>query len=169
MKYSVLVLILVLAAGSCLTIYPQAQPQKPPSPPVQQEEPPPVFAVPSAYKYDQHGRRDPFVNPVPKPVARGPSVETRPRPPGLKGVLIAEANIVGVVVSKEPSMNVVVITAPGGRTYFGHPGDALFDAIIKDISAVEVTFTVTAPGGGKPETAREPIVRKVRPPPGENK
>lgn len=170
MKYRTLVFSFGLAAGWSLTVYAQAPAQKPPAQPAVQEEPLPPLAVPPGYKYDPHGRRDPFINPVPKPVTPVkrdaiPAI----RPPGLKGVLVAEVNIAGVVTSKEPSMNVVVLTAPGGKTYFAHPGDALFDAIVKEIRQDTVTFTVTALGGGPPETPREPIVRKVRPTPGENK
>lgn len=166
--YRVLILSLMLAASLDLRAFAQAPAQKPPAPPAPQEEPPPPLAVPPTYRYDAHGRRDPFINPVPKPVAPRGVVIPSVRPAGLKGVLVAEINISGVVTSKEPSMNVAILTAPGGKTYFAHPGEALFDAIVKEIRQDAVTFTVTAPGGGPPETPRE-IVRKVRPAPGENK
>src|SRR5712691_3471466 len=98
----------------------QPQPQKPP------EEPPPALTVPKDYRYNARGRRDPFVNPVPKPKVAvvAPPVA---RPPGLKGVLVTEAQIRGVVTSGEPSMNVVIIAAPGAKApYFAREGDALF-------------------------------------------
>ena len=101
--------ILLLISG--LEALPQVQPQKP------QEEPPPVLTVPKEYRYNARGRRDPFVNPVPKP--KTPTQVAPPivkRPDGLKGVLVAEAQVAGVVTSKEPSMNVVIIAAPGAKT-----------------------------------------------------
>jgi hypothetical protein len=123
--------ILVLVSSSVL--FPQAQPQKPPA---VEEEQPPVLTVPKDYRYNARGRRDPFVNPVPKPktvVAAAPPPTVRP--PGLKGVLVAEAQIAGVVTSREPSMNVVVLSAPGARTpYFARVGDQLFDAVVKNIT-----------------------------------
>ena len=153
----------LLVLGGSLAL-PQAQSQKPAAPPQQQDDLPPVLSVPKDYHYTARGRRDPFVNPVPKPV----KTETTPparavRPPGLKGVLVTEAEIIGIVVSREPSMNVVTIAAPGGKRYFARIGDSLFDAVLKGIRADSVTFTVTAPGD--PSAPKE-IVRKMR---GENK
>jgi hypothetical protein len=132
------------------------------------DNPPPVLVVPPGYKYNPRGRRDPFVNPIPKPppgVAEAPVI----RPPGLKGVLVNEALVGGIVTSKEPSMNVALILAPGGKTYFATKNDTLFDAVIKDIKADSVVFTL-APSvrpGSPAATVRE-IVRKVRST-GENK
>jgi hypothetical protein len=154
--------LLILGGGLA---FPQAQPQKPAAPP-QQEDVPPVLSVPKDYHYNARGRRDPFVNPVPKPVQRvtpQPVVQAV-RPPGLKGVLVAEADIIGIVVSREPSMNVVTIAAPGGKRYFARVGDSLFDAVIRGIRADSVMFTVTAPGADP--TAPKEIMRKLR---GENK
>jgi hypothetical protein len=137
-----------------------ANPATPPPPP---DDPPPVLAVPKDYKYDARGRRDPFVNPVPKPVSANPAAPAL-RPPGLKGVLIAEATIAGVVTSREPSMNVVIINAPAGKSYFARVGDELFDASVKEIRLDTVTFALNStPITGGPRD----IVRKVRPAPGE--
>ena len=147
----------------------QATPQKPPEQPPAEEAP--VLTVPKTYRYNARGRRDPFVNPIPPPknppnTAAGPPAP--PRPPGLRGVLVNEAVVAGVVTSKEPSMNVVIIAAPGAKTpYFARVGDQLYDAIVKNISFENVTFTVTSRQADNP-TARE-IVRQVRPNAGEKK
>ena len=133
------------------------------------EEPPPVLSVPAGYKYDSRGRRDPFVNPIPKPPPAEPEVPVI-RPPGLRGVLVNEIQIGGIVTSKEPSMNAAIILAPGGKTYFATQNDPLFDAVIKEIRADSVVFTLTYPGrpGSAAAPARE-VVRKVRSTSGENK
>jgi hypothetical protein len=163
----VLSLIIVFTCGLCLLAFPQAQSNPPANePPAKQE--PPVLSVPPGYTYERSGRRDPFVNPVPKPAAKAPAPPVRPRPPGLKGVMVSEAAIVGVVTSKEPSMNVVVIKAPGNKTYFARVGDALFDGVVKDIRLASITFVVTAAGEGTQQSPRE-VVRQVRPAPGENR
>src|SRR5215467_710663 len=150
----------LLILGGSLA-FPQAQPQKPAAPP-QQEDQPPVLSVPKDYHYNAQGRRDPFVNPVPKPVQRVATSAPAPvvRPPGLKGVLVSEADIIGIVVSREPSMNVITIAAPGNKRYFARVGDSLFDAVIRGIRADSVTFSVTAPG--LDPTAPKEIVRKMR-------
>ena len=161
--------ILVVSFMTMFLAAPPAEaqaPAKPPAPQPQAEEAPPVLAVPPGYKYDPHGRRDPFVNPIPKPKAPEPAIPVV-RPPGLKGLLVAEANLMGVVTSKEPSMNKVVIKAPGNKTYFASVGDSLFDAVIKEIRPDAVVFTMGAPGRGQP--ANREVVRKVNPAPGENK
>lgn len=157
--------------GLSLTAYPQANPRaKAPAKAPAQNEEPPVLSVPQGYKYDGRGRRDPFVNPVPKPIAKAPVAPPPPRqrPPGLKGVFVSEATVAGVVTSREPSMTVVVISAPGGKTYFARVGDALFDGVVKDIRLETVTFVLTAVGDSTQGGPRE-IVRQVRPAPGENR
>jgi hypothetical protein len=144
----------------------QAQAQKPP------EEPPPPLSVPKDYRYNGRGRRDPFVNPVPRRGATAGPANVPPPPacptPGLKGVLVAQATIAGVVTSREPSMNIAVLAAPGAKTYFARVGDALCDAVVTSIKLDTVTFAVTAPTGNDQKAPRE-IVRKVRPTPGDNK
>jgi hypothetical protein len=157
--------ISILVGASSLPLFPQQ-----PTTPVPAEEPPPVLTVPRDYRYNSRGRRDPFVNPVPKPKEAAPPAVVVPavRPPGLRGVLVNDAQVAGVVTSKEPSMNVVIIAAPGARTpYFARVGEQLYDAVVKSITLDTVTFTVTGPGGDS-KTPRD-IVRRVRPNPGEDK
>jgi hypothetical protein len=141
--------------------------QKPP------EEPPPPLSVPKDYRYNGRGRRDPFVNPVPRRAPAEQRAAAPPDcPPGLKGVLVANAAIAGVVTSREPSMNIAVIAAPGGKTYFARVGDALCDAVVTSIKLDTVTFALTVPPGqanDQKAAAPREIVRKVRPATGENK
>lgn len=118
-----------------------------------------MLSVPKDYHYNARGRRDPFVNPVPKPVVTGPPPVTV-RPPGLKGVMVTEADIIGIVVSREPAMNLVTIQAPGGKRYFARIGDALYDGVIKSIKPESVTFALTA-SNADPKSPRE-IERKLR-------
>jgi hypothetical protein len=159
MKYRVLLLSSIAVLGLRLTALPQAQPQ---TAPALQEDPAPVFTVPKDYRYSSKGRRDPFVNPVPKLPTKTEAALAK-RPPGLKGVLLSEAHIAGVVTSAEPTMTVVVITAPGAKAaYFGHVGDHLYNAVVKNIKLDTVTFVQTADSNGDPQAPRE-IVRKVRP------
>jgi hypothetical protein len=159
--------IYFLIAGLSLSIEARAQAQQAP-PPAPEVEPPPLLTVPPGYRYDPRGRRDPFVNPVPKPaVEEQPAPPPVVRPPGLRGVLVNEATIIGVVTSKEPGMNVVVIQAPGARIYFAARGDSLFDGVVKEIKADAVVFEL--PGirrQGEPTPPRE-VVRRVRATPGE--
>jgi len=172
MMYRVLIFFGILSLAASLTAFPQGQPAKPPAPPAvaaPPEEPPPPLSVPKDYRYNSRGRRDPFVNPVPKPVGGTvpPPRPTAPRPDGLKGVLVAEAQIAGIVSSKEPYMNIVTIAAPGGKKYFARVGDALYDAVVKSIKSDSVTFALTAPSVD-PSVPRE-IERKLHTTPGDQK
>ena len=165
-KIFILIALFILPLSSMA--FPQAQPQKPP------EEPLPVLAVPKDYRYASRGRRDPFVNPIPKPVTspagagRPPvAVPTCPQPQGLKGIMLSQAAIAGVVTARDPSMTIVIIGAPGGKTYFARVGDALCDAVVKTIKLDAIRFVLTVPPVD-PSAPRE-IERKVRPTPGEQK
>ena len=148
--------------------FPQAQPPKPAAPEAPpQEEPAPALAVPKDYRYNARGRRDPFVNPVPKPKTATNLAPPVNRPPGLRGVLVSQAQISGVVTSKEPSMNVVIIMAPGAKgAYFARVGDQLYDAVVKRITFESVTFGLASSADAN---SPKEIVRKVRPKPGEDK
>ena len=137
-----------------------AQPKGAP-PPKQEDEPPPAMAVPPAYRFESRGRRDPFVNPVPKPVSAAPLLPIA-RPPGLKGVLLSEATVTAIVVSKEaPELTRAAITTPGNKTYFAHKGDALFDAVVRDIQRDAVVFELASKDKEGKTTTRE-VVRKIR-------
>jgi hypothetical protein len=157
------ILILILAPLGFSQAQPPAQPPKP------AEEPLSPLAVPKDYHYNGRGRRDPFVNPIPKPAPNTAAAAAAARPQcpqsqGLKGVLLGQAAIAGVVTSREPSMNIAIISAPGGKTYFARIGDALCDAVVRTIRLDAVTFMPTMPAGGDLKGVRA-IERKVRPVP----
>jgi hypothetical protein len=165
-KMVLLLIVLIVVLPS--TGFSQVQPAKPP------EEPQSPLAVPKDYHYSGRGRRDPFVNPVPKSAPGARTAAGAPRPPdcpqalGLKGVLVGQAAIAGVVTAREPSMTVAVISAPGGKTYFARVGDALCDAVVKNIKIDVVTFLPNTPPGSDSRSVRN-IDRKVRPAPGDGK
>lgn len=131
-----------------------------------EEEPPPALAIPPGYLYEARGRRDPFVNPVPPPADTGPVIPEQ-RPLGLPGVLLNEAQLVGVVTSPEPSMNVVVVSAPGNRIFFARVGDELLDVVISEIRSDGVSFEVKPLPGSTETGQREEVVRRLSTTPGE--
>jgi Tfp pilus assembly protein PilP len=175
MMKKLLVVPIVIAAA--LPVAAQQPQKQQPAPQTQQAsipDPLPPLSVPAGYKYDARGRRDPFVNPIPKPVPEEAAAPVVARPPGLKGLSIADAKLVGVVTSKDLAMNKVIIQAAGNKTYFAGRGDTLWDGVIKDIQADAVVFTQVTPArpAGQPANAPQPtreIVRKLHPTTGENK
>jgi hypothetical protein len=77
-------------------------------------------------------------------------------------VLLSEAQIAAIVVSQQaPELTRVLIRTAAGRTYSLRNGDALFDAVVKDIRKDAVVFELTSKDRGA-NTARE-VVRKVSP------
>jgi hypothetical protein len=164
MLYKTLLTMCFIIASSAVSFAQAPAAPHPPAPGQSpQEEPRPVLTVPPGYKYAANGRRDPFVNPVPKPTPKGPGAIASLRPPGLKGVLVSEAQISGVVNSREPGMNRAVIGGPGGKTYFASKGDSLYDAVIKDIQADAVVFELKSLAADKEvKTPNREIVRKIR-------
>jgi hypothetical protein len=160
-RLGVLILLtMVTAAATPAPAFPQAQ-QAPPAPP-----PLPVLGVPPGYRYESQGRRDPFVNPVPRPAGSAAAVPVV-RPPGLRGVLVSEANLIGISSSKEdPSMSRAIIAAPGNRTYFASVGDTLFDAVVKEIQPDAVVFAMGTPGNteGQPQqtAVNREVIKRVR-------
>ena len=65
-------------------------------------------------------------------------------------------------------MNIAIISAPGGKTYFARVGDALCDAVVRTIKLDVVTFMPSLPPGSD-QTGVRVIERKVRPAPGDVK
>lgn len=115
----------------------------------------PPLTVPRGYRYEPRGRRDPFVNPVPKPVAEAGNKPVV-RPDGLPGVLVNELRISGIIYAEDPAMKKAIVTA-GRKTYFAKQGDHLFDAVIKEIRPHEVVFTMVSSATKKPLN-RETVV-----------
>jgi hypothetical protein len=122
------------------------------------EDPPPALSVPAGYRYEPRGRRDPFVNPTAKQ-RDGPGETPVPlvRPDGLKGVLVSEVKLSGIVHSSDKEMNKVMLVV-GKNTYFAKKGDSLFDGVIKEIRPNEVVFSMVSAATRKPIN-RDTVVR----------
>jgi hypothetical protein len=129
------------------------------------EEPLPVLGVPQGYRYESHGRRDPFVNPIPKPPPASVVAEVKPeRPPGLKGALVSEVALLGVFVAKDDaSMTRAILQVPGMKApVIAIRGESLFDGVIKEIRPDAVVFTRAVSGkiSSNPAEGRE-VVKRV--------
>ena len=120
-------------------------------------EPPPPLAVPPGYSYQPRGRRDPFVNPLPK-TPEGPVEEKVViRPDGLPGVLVSEVKLSGIIYSPVQTMKKAMLVV-GRSTYFARQGDSLFDGVIKEIRPNEVVFAMVSTTTKQPVN-RETVVR----------
>jgi Tfp pilus assembly protein PilP len=92
-------------------------------------------AAPGTYTYDPQGRRDPFVS-----LLKRIDADTGPktRPPGIKGFLIQEVALKGIV--KTPKGFTAMLLGTDGKSYFVTTGDRLFDGQITAVDAITVTF-----------------------------
>jgi len=85
--------------------------------------------------YEPSGRRDPFSSLL----ARGDAkVPTTGRPLGVKGLLIGDLSVRGVLRSHGKLL--AIVQAPDNKTYTVHPGDALFDGSVKVVATDAVIF-----------------------------
>jgi Tfp pilus assembly protein PilP len=90
------------------------------------------------YKYEVKGRRDPFRGLDVLNTIRASSAPVV-RPPGLKGQLVSDINLVGIVKSKGEYM--AVATGYRGKTYFVRSNDALYDGRVVQIRSDAVVFS----------------------------
>jgi len=117
------------------------------------------------YKYESKGRRDPFRNLDVVTSVQAASVPIV-RPPGLKGQLVSEITLVGIV--KKKGVYTALSTGYRGKTFFIHSNDDLYDGKVIEIrnDAVIVTQYLTDSHGKK---ITQQIVKKLYPTRGEGK
>jgi Tfp pilus assembly protein PilP len=88
----------------------------------------------SGYRYDAHGRRDPFVS-----LALGLNVLLpEERPQGLRGMLIQEVSLRGIVKTQDGY--IAMIQGTDNKSYFARNGERLYDGNIQEIDDTRVVF-----------------------------
>jgi Tfp pilus assembly protein PilP len=85
--------------------------------------------------YDPAGRRDPFVSLLARGESKAP---IGGRPNGVKGLLISELTMRGVL--RTSGTLLAIVQAPDNKTYTVHPGDALYDGSVKVVANDAVIF-----------------------------
>jgi Tfp pilus assembly protein PilP len=111
--------------------------------------------------YDPDGRRDPFTS-----LERsGPAITSSNRPVGVRGLLISELSLRGVVQSRQRLL--ATVEGPDKRTYTISNGDALLDGTVKVVTADAVVFLQQVTDPLSPIKQRE--IRKTLRPTEENR
>ena len=121
-----------------------------------------AVVIPS-YKYEAKGRRDPFRS---LDVTNSIQTTSAPivRPPGLKGQLVSEISLVGIVQSKGEYL--AMATGYRGKTYFVRPKDELYDGRVMQIRSDAVVFNqILTDSQGK--KLSQQVVKKLYPTRGE--
>jgi Tfp pilus assembly protein PilP len=85
--------------------------------------------------YDPADRRDPFVSLLSRGETRLP---VGGRPAGIKGLLIGELSVRGVM--RTSGRLLAIVQAPDNKTYTVHTGDALYDGTVKVVANDAVIF-----------------------------
>lgn len=125
--------------------------------------PPSRAVVVPTYKYEAKGRRDPFRSLDVSATVQASAAPTV-RPLGLKGQLVSEINLAGIVKSKNHYM--AMATGYRGKTYFLQPNDDLYDGKVIEIKSDAVIFSQTLTDGqGKRLSQR--VVKRLYPTRGE--
>jgi len=88
----------------------------------------------SGFSYNSAGRRDPFVSLAQGFEVLSPDV----RPPGLRGMLIQEVTLRGIV--KTEVGYIAMIQGTDNKSYFAKLGERLYDGTISKISDTNVIF-----------------------------
>jgi len=131
-RLSLLGAFAVLLLGNGTVVYAQQPQESQPSATAEQPATPNEVTEGSGYTYDAKGRRDPF-----RSLVSGP-VDERLRPPGLKGMLIQEVSLRGIV--KTGSGFIAMIQGTDNKSYFARSGERLYDGSIDFIIPDKVVF-----------------------------
>lgn len=88
----------------------------------------------TGFRYDARGRRDPFVS-----LALGLNVLLpEERPQGLRGMLIQEVSLRGIVKTQDGY--IAMIQGTDNKSYFARNGERLYDGNIQEIDDTSVVF-----------------------------
>lgn len=112
----------------------------------------------SGYTYDPGDRRDPFVSLLD---VRATPQDSRPRPPGVPGLLIDEIRVSGIFATPRGTV-AQVRAADRDETYLLRAGDRLFDGEVIAIFDGEVVFRQEVHEATALKPFRE-VVKKLNP------
>ncbi len=114
------------------------------------------------------GLRDPFkLPPPPRPAQEeNDSRFARNRPPGLRGLLIGQLRLKGVVRDSATHKMIAVLTNSSNRAYFLREGEAVYDGVVNKITPDAVYFKEND-FDAKHETHFRQVVKTLNPAPGE--
>ncbi|MEW5975644.1 MAG: pilus assembly protein PilP [Acidobacteriota bacterium] len=119
-------------------------------------------AVPP-YRYEAKGRRDPFRT---LDVQTSIQATSAPivRPPGLKGQLVSELKLVGIVRTKDGPM--AIVEGYRNRTFFMRPKDDLYDGKVLEIRPDRIVLSQTLTDS-QGKTLTQQVTKKLYPTRGE--
>jgi hypothetical protein len=88
---------------------------------------------PGIAKQNTEGRRDPF-----RPLVRSKDAATFVGPPGKAGLSVNTLQVQGTL--RDQDGMTAIVANPQGHVYFLHPGDQIYDAVVREIRPGAVIF-----------------------------
>lgn len=89
------------------------------------------------------GRRDPFKLPPPLDASEGGLMLSSHRPPGVRGLLVSDLTLDGIVSENSGHDMIAVVTNSAGRAYFLRENEQLFDGKLTKITPQAAYFVET--------------------------
>jgi hypothetical protein len=115
------------------------------------------------------GKRDPFkLPPPPNPKAEEQGGITGPLPPGIRGLIIAQLKLEGIVRMDTSNKMIAVVTSYTNRAYFLRENDALYDGVVNRITPDAVYFRENVLDQFGRVSTRE-VVKRLSSAPGEGR
>ena len=115
------------------------------------------------------GRRDPFRIPGPPVPGRVPGEEILgPLPPGIRGLVISQLRLEGIVRLDVPNTMIAVVDTNANRAYFLRENDAVYNGVVSKITPDSVYFRENAIDPSGNVVTRE-VVKRLSAGPGEGR
>lgn len=109
------------------------------------------------------GKRDPFKIPLaPTGKVGGEFIDSAPGgalPPGVRGLLISQLRLEGVVREQTANKMIAVVTNETRRAYFLHESDSVYNGVVSKITPDAIYFTENVLDGNGRVTTREVMKR----------
>jgi hypothetical protein len=117
-----------------------------------------------------NGLRDPFQPPEPphRADASAKPEDTGPRPPGIRGLMISQLRLQGVIQETKTRLMIAMVTGGSNLAYFLRENDRLYDGVVSRITPDALYLRQTAPGSSGGAKSGE-IVLRLEPGKGESR
>lgn len=104
-------------------------------------------------------KRDPFEVPPPPKADGGAGDTSRPLPPGVRGLVIAQLRLEGIVRDDETGSMIAVVTNRSNLAYFLHLHEEVYNGAVTRITPDAIYFQQKTRDSGGPVDAQEVVLR----------
>lgn len=105
------------------------------------------------------GKRDPFKLPPPPKIGGGPGGVHGPLPPGVRGLVIGQLSLKGIVREDASHTMIAVVMNGTNLAYFLHVHQEVYNGVVTKITPDAIYFLEKSPGAGGRSEAREVVLK----------